>query len=165
MTVSLNAAEVFRIAIEIEENGKNFYEKSQSVIDDSEVRELFADLARQEVEHKKKFQEMKAELPPHAESPAVWDPDNELDQYIKMTADQHVFASSEEVDERLARVKNVKDALKLAIEFEKDSVIFFLSLQEATYGKKSQELISLLVKEEQEHLRRLSLQLARLTRK
>ena len=51
------------------------------------------------------------------------------------------------------------DALKLAIEFEKDSVLFFLSFEEAVTGKKDQELIKSLVKEEQEHLRRLTLEL------
>ena len=58
----------------------------------------------------------------------------------------------------------MKSALKLAINFEKDSVIFFLSLQDAAEGKAGQETIKALVKEEQEHLRRLSLELSRLGR-
>jgi len=162
MLFNFNAPEVFRIAVEIEKNGKTFYEKAQGLLEDIGVKKLFEELARDEVEHGKEFSAMLAQLPPETASPAVWDPDNSLDQYIKMMADQHVFVSGESLDANLAKVKGLRDALQLAIEFEKDSVIFFLSMQDATDDKKAQELISLLVKEEQEHLRRLSLELRRM---
>ncbi len=164
MSYRFNAAEVFKVAIEIEENGKRFYEESLERIGDPEVRELFADLARQEMEHKKKFEALKAQLPPSAAVSTVWDPDNELDRYIKMMADNHVFVSSASVDEQLANVRDVKTALKLAIDFEKDSVVFFLELEDATETKKDQEFIRALVREEQEHLRRLAGQLGRISR-
>ena len=163
MIFAFNAAEVFKIAVGIEENGRKFYEKCQELTSDPELRELFSDLASQEVEHKKKFEALRAALPREASSPVVWDPDNELDQYIKMMADQHVFVAPEGgLDATLAQIKDVKEALKLAMDFEKDSVIFFLTLQDATAGEKGRELISILIKEEQEHLRRLAMQLKRL---
>lgn len=163
MSYNFNAAEVFNVAIQIEENGRKFYQQSLKVIGDAGVKELFEDLAGQEVEHKKRFESMKAGLPAGAATSTVWDPDNEIDMYIKAMADQHVFAG-DDIAEELNRVKDVKSALKLAISFEKDSVIFFLSLQDVTEGKAGQETIKALVKEEQEHLRRLSLELARIGR-
>ncbi|MCE5335109.1 MAG: ferritin family protein [Desulfobacteraceae bacterium] len=161
MSYSFNAGEVFKIAIQIEENGKRFYEQSQRLFENAGVKSLFSDLARQEVEHKAKFESLKAQLPPEATTSTVWDPDNELDQYIKMMADGHVFVSGKDLEERLATIKNTKDALNLAIEFEKDSVLFFLSLEDVA-GAKDQELIKSLVKEEQAHLKRLTLELVRL---
>ncbi len=161
MSYKFNAAEVFKVAIEIEENGKRFYEKAQQVIDDPAVKTLFADLASQEIEHKKKFEALKAQLPAGSTASTVWDPENEAEKYIKLMADGHVFVTSAGVDSQLTGIKDVRGALKLAIEFEKDSVIFFLGLEDLTEGKKDQELINSLVKEEQEHLRRLSLQLLR----
>ena len=165
MIFNFNAAEVFKIAVEIEENGKNFYEQSLACIDDAEVKKLFEELAREEVEHKRKFQSILAELPKEATAPTVFDPENKEAEYIKMMADQHVFAKSGSVDSKVCELNDMRDALRLAIDFEKDSVIFFLSMQEATDSKKGKELISLLVKEEQEHLRRLSVELHRVTRK
>lgn len=162
MIFNFNAAEVFNIAIAIEENGKRFYDHAQELIADPEVKTLFAELALQEVEHKNKFQSLKDQLPVKAGDSTVWDPENEVDKYIKMLADQHVFVSDAGLDAQLARIKDVKDALRVAIEFEKDSVIFFLTMQEETDSQKGREFISLLVKEEQEHLRRLSVQLNRL---
>ena len=163
MMFGFNAAEVFQIGIEIEENGKTFYEKAASKIDDPEVKAIFEDLAQQEVEHKRRFQELKEKLPEEAGESTVFDPDNELNQYLKMMADSHVFRTSENVEEKLADVRDAVDALKMAIEFEKDSVLFFLSMQEATEEKRGRELIGWLVKEEQAHLRRLTLQLKKMT--
>ena len=80
----------------------------------------------------------------------MFDPENEEDDYIKMMADQHVFVKGENVETEVCKLTDMKDALKLAIEFEKDSVIFFLSMQDAADGK-GKELINLLVKEEQGH--------------
>ncbi|RLB10073.1 MAG: hypothetical protein DRG59_00575 [Deltaproteobacteria bacterium] len=77
----------------------------------------------------------------------------------------HVFRTSQGVDDRLGAVKTAEDALKLAIEFEKDSVIFFLSMQDATDDNKGKELIGQLVKEEQEHLRKLTVKLRDLKKK
>jgi len=161
MSYSFNAGEVFKIAIQIEENGKRFYEESQARFGDAGIRSLFSDLALQEVEHKAKFESLRAQLPPEATASTVWDPDNELDQYIKMMADGHIFVTGKDLEERLAAVKNAKDALNLAIEFEKDSVLFFLSLEDVA-GKKDQEMIQSLVKEEQAHLKRLTLELVKL---
>jgi rubrerythrin len=161
MSYSFNAGEVFKIAIQIEENGKKFYDESQKVVDNAAIQKLFAELAEQEIDHKRRFESLMAQLPPASKGSTVWDPDNELDQYIKMTADDHVFVTSVSLEEQLAQVKDARSALKMAIEFEKDSVLFFLALEDVT-EKKDQELIKTLVKEEQGHLKRLTLELMKL---
>jgi rubrerythrin len=165
MIFNFNAAEVFDIAIKIEENGKRFYDQSREIIKDPVVQQLFAELAQEEIKHKEKFTTLKSQLPASADAGSVFDPDHELDLYLKMMADQHVFISSENVDAQLGKIQNATDALKRAIEFEKDSVIFFLTMQDATEQAQGKEFIGSLVKEEQEHLRRLSLELKRLGRK
>ncbi len=164
MSYGFNAGEVFKIAIQIEENGRKFYEESQKNIRSAEVRALFADLALQETEHKRKFEVLRAQLPPESTTRTVWDPENELDQYIKMMADDHVFISSGDIKTQIVRIRDTSDALKLAIEFEKDTLVFFLSLDEAAAGEKDQEFIKSLLKEEQEHLRRRTLELRKSSR-
>ena len=162
MIFNFNAAEVFKVGIKIEENGKAFYEKALKVIDNPEIKKLFQELAQEEVGHKKKFEELLGQLPPQAAESTVWDLDNETDAYIKMMADQHVFVGGESIETQISHLKNVKDALNLAINFEKDSVIFFLTIQDATDEAKGREFIGQLVKEEQQHLRRLTLELKKL---
>lgn len=162
MSFNFNAVEVFKIAVKIEENGKKFYDRGLKIVDEPGVRKLFEELAAQEVEHKKKFESLLAQLPAQAGAPTVWDPDNDLDRYIKMMADEHVFNSDAGVEAELAKLKGVEDALKLAMDFEKDSVLFFLTMEDATESEKGREQIRLLVKEEQEHLRRLTMELRRI---
>ena len=135
------------------------------MIKDPEVQKLFAELAQEEIKHKEKFTTLKGQLPASTGAGAVFDPNHELDLYLKMMADQHVFISSDGVEAQLDRIKNGTDALKMAVEFEKDSVIFFLTMQDATEEAQGKAFIGSLVKEEQEHLRRLVLELKRIGRK
>lgn len=157
MIYRFNANEVFQMAIDIEKNGKHFYQKAQDLVDNPEVRDIFARLAKDEMEHEKRFVALKSQLPESAKESTVWDPDNETDQYLRMMAHMNVFRSDIALEEALAGVRSAVDALKLAIQFEKDSITFFLGMQDATEEKKGRELIGQLVEEEKEHLKRLSL--------
>jgi rubrerythrin len=159
-----NAHEVFQIALDIEENGRVFYEKAREKLEDPDIKKIFTALALAEVEHKKKFASMKAQLPSSSKRGEVWDPYNEMSNYLKMMADINVFRSGDEVEEQLSWVSGAIDALNLAIQFEKDSIIFFLDMQDATTGKQERELIGQLVNDEREHLKRLSLKLIEATK-
>jgi rubrerythrin len=158
-----NANEVFQIAIDIEKNGRRFYEKAMEFIDSPDVKALLASLAQEEVEHLRRFTELRAQLPKVASEDTIWDPEHEMNQYLKMMADMNVFRSDVDVQEELSRLKGLEDALRLGIQFEKDSIIFFLSIQEATEEKKGRKFIGQLVDEEKKHLRRLSLELRKHT--
>jgi len=158
-----NANEIFQIAIEIEGNGKFFYEKAMEIIDDPDVKELLAFLAQEEAEHLKKFTELKAQLPKTATEDTIWDPEHEMNKYLQMMANMHVFRSDFDVEKELSRLKNSEDVLKLGIQFEKDSIIFFLTMQDVTEEKKGRESIGQLVNEEKKHLEKLSLELAKHT--
>jgi len=158
-----NASEVFQIAIDIEENGRRFYEKAMGLSDDHEVKAFFAALAQEEAEHLERFKELRSQLPQTASEGTVWDPEHEMDQYLQMMADMNVFRSDVDMEEKLSLAGSVEDALKLGIQFEKDSIIFFLSMQEATADNRGRKSIDQLVNEEREHLKRLSLQLRRHT--
>lgn len=163
MIYGFNAEEIFQIAMDIEKNGKGFYDKAMDLVDDSDVKALLASLGQDEVEHLKSFTDLKAQLPKAATEDTVWDPEHEMNRYLQMMADMHVFRSDLDVEEQLSRVKGLEDALNLAIQFEKDSIIFFLTMQDATEEKKGREFIGRLVDEEKKHLKKLSLELRRHT--
>ena len=162
MIYGFNAGEVFKIAIEIEQNGWDFYEKAQAKIDDSAVKGIFAELAAEEIKHKARFKALMDELPESTTGSTVWDPDNEIDQYLKMMADMHVFSKNASVDELLASINGALEALKLAMQFEKDSIVFFAEMQNLAESGENKDKIGQLVKEEQQHLKRLSMQYMKL---
>ena len=163
MIYGFNASEVFQIAMDIEENGKRFYEKAMDLVDSPDVKALLASLAQDEVEHLKTFTELKAQLPKASTEDTIWDPEHEMNNYLKMMADMNIFRSDFNVEKELSRVKNPEDVLRLGIEFEKDSIIFFLTMQDETEEKKGRELIGQLIDEERKHLKKLSLELGKLT--
>lgn len=79
-----------------------------------------------------------------------------------MMAGMHVFRTDEDVDRRLAGIASAEDALKLAIQFEKDSIVFFLTMKDKTEEAQGRNMIDQLVKEELTHHKQLSLQLVNL---
>ena len=82
MIYGFNAGEAFKIALEIEDNGRRFYEKAQAKTSNPEVKKVFQDLGLEEIKHKERFTELMSELPTSATQSTVWDPDNEIDQYL-----------------------------------------------------------------------------------
>ena len=158
-----NADEIFQVAIDIEKNGKRFYEKAMTLVGDPDFKSLFELLAKEEDKHIQTFTELKAQLPETATKDTVWDPFDEMDQYLKMMADMNVFKSDLDVDKKLSDVKKPEDALRLGIQFEKDSVVFYTTIQDATEEKKGREFIGLLVDEEKKHLKKLCQELGKRT--
>jgi len=158
MIFPFNAGEVFKIALQLEENGGRFYEKAAAGPFPAEIQELFWQLAREEMAHKAAFTHLLAQVSPAAAGSTVWDPDNELDQYLKLVADMHVFSQGQaELDRLMGGLASYPQAVKMAMSFEKDSIIFFLELMHvAGDDQESREQIGKLVDEERRHLRQLA---------
>jgi rubrerythrin len=152
----LTAAEALKWALEIEKNGEAFYNevaaKSAAIFDD-EVRALFEDLAAQEQGHYQTFQKMLDEARP--------DPDlskvdyEEYQTYLQVALDSALFAGP---DKGLTLAKQAQDretALRAAMGFEKDTLLFYYDLREMVSGAE-RGAISGIILEEKSHLRRLA---------
>ncbi|MDR1657147.1 MAG: ferritin family protein [Deltaproteobacteria bacterium] len=156
MIYPFNAVEAFKIALDIEENGLRFYSEAAKKLPPGTVADLFVSLAQEEVIHKAKFSEILADLP--KERPSFFDPDNETDQYLKMMADINVFQQgTATIDAALADVLTAKDAIRLAMTFEKDSVVFYVQLKNASETAADKLSIDRLILEEAKHLRKLAI--------
>ena len=153
MIYCFNAAEVFQLALEITVNGRAFYEQAQNKIQDA--------LAQEELEHMNKIKRLKADSP-WGSGPSTPDPENEMEVYVKATADQHVYKTCGALSIQLDKIQDIADVLKLALQFEKDSVIFFMSMQEAICEGKDREVVDILLKEELSRVKQLSLQIQRM---
>ncbi|MDR3203290.1 MAG: ferritin family protein [Deltaproteobacteria bacterium] len=149
-----NATEAFKIAVSLEENGYGFYTKAAEKFK-GPIAQTFLGLAKEEEIHKSLFSKILASLP--KQNSSVFDPDNETDQYLKMMADLHVFKRGEvDLDKLLSTIETVKDALKMAMNFEKDSVVFFVQLKSASQTEDDKRAVDSLVLEEAGHLRKLA---------
>jgi rubrerythrin len=147
------AAEAIEMAMEIEKNGEVFYNEAAAKSADAQVKALFEDLAVQEQGHYRAFQNMLKGAQPAPELPAA-----EYDQYqtyVQAALDQALFAGS---DKALSLAKQAGDretALRAAIGFEKDTLLFFYDLRDMV-SEADRETVSSIIREEKKHLRRLA---------
>ncbi|MDR2387939.1 MAG: ferritin family protein [Deltaproteobacteria bacterium] len=154
MIYPFNAWDAFKIAVNMEENGLKFYKAAAKKFT-GPISELFNSLAQEEEIHKSIFTRFLNGLP--QEQPTIYDPDNETDDYLKMMASIHVFKNEpEDLDKLMAGINTVEDALKLAMSFEKDSIVFFVQLKNAADSLSDEVSVDRLVLEEAKHLRKLS---------
>lgn len=158
MIFPFNAGEVFKISLMIEDNGHLFYETAAAKPFAEEIVQLFRDLAKEELSHKSIFASLLKKLPAGTTTSTVWDPDNEMDHYLKTMAGEHVFNKKPEaIAEQLKNISKPAEAIRMAMGFERDTIVFFLELQAASEGyDESRKEIEKLVNEERKHLKRLT---------
>jgi rubrerythrin len=148
-----NAEEVYRIGIEIEKNGRQFYQAAAEATSDPDIAALMRELAAWEDRHVALFTELAAGLPDGAGSGDALDPDGDVQRYLKAAADSHVFLQKGLDVAELARgCTGPEDVLKLALRFEKDSVVLYSTMQQLVPKDLGQETISSLALEEMQHV-------------
>ena len=149
----LTAAEALKWALEIEKNGEAFYNEVAAKSTEPQVKALFEDLAAQERGHYQVFQKMLEEVKP--------DPDlsrldyDEYQVYLQVALADALF---EGPDKGLTLAKQAQDrgtALRAAMGFEKDTLLFFYDLREMV-SEKERRAVSGIILEEKTHLRRLA---------
>ena len=150
------AAEALEMAMKIEKNGETFYNAVATKSTDPNIKLLFEDLAVQEQGHYRVFQKMLGEVKPTPELPtAMYE---EYQAYLQAALDNALFAGP---DKALALAEQVQDretVLRVAIGFEKDTLLFFYDLREMV-NEADRDAISRIIREEKAHLRRLAMML------
>jgi len=147
------AAEAFEIAMEIEENGEVFYNEVSAKSDDEEVRELFKSMAAQERAHYHTFKKLLDEAKPAPDLSA-----EEYDQYqtyAETALENALFAGPEKALSLAKKAEDRETALRAAMGFEKDTLLFFYDLREMV-SDADKEAVSNIIGEEKKHLRRLA---------
>jgi rubrerythrin len=130
MSYYMNVDEIYRVGVEIEKNGKAFYQAAASATKDAALKKLCGELAAWETKHVDLFEGLRRALPAEAREDGSFDPGGEESQYLKATADSHVFVKNKDVLSLVERCTSAAAVLDLAIEFEKDSVVFYSALKQ-----------------------------------
>jgi len=164
MNITFNAFEIFEMAEQIERNGAKFYRKSAEIVPDSRLQRTLLDLAAMEDRHEKIFAGMKAEISPEQRVPAAYDPENEASLYLQAMADGHVFDVNKDISLQLSEKSSVEEILKMAIQIEKDSIIFYIGLKDFVPADAGKEKVDDIIDEERGHIVVLSRQLVTLDR-
>ena len=152
MSYLFSGGQVMDLAIRIEKSGAAFYEKAKAKAESEEAAKIFEYLIGEEKMHLEIFQELLKDIelvrPPEQY-------EGEWDAYLAAAAEEHVFSDDALAQEAMARIAGQKDAIQFAIGFEKDTILLFHELSGLVQGK-NKDVVERLVREEREHLRKLS---------
>ena len=148
MGMPFNADEVFEMAEQIEKNGAKFYRAAAEKF--PTISQVFLDLAEMEDQHLKTFAAMREELSGSESDPPVFDPYDEAQMYLQVMADSHIFNT--DLVEQLSDCKTPEDVLKMAIDVERDSIVFYVGLKESVSQRAGKDKVEAIIREEVKHI-------------
>lgn len=152
MGIRFHGLEIIRIAQRNEEIGKEFYEAFAKAAKNPKVREFFKLMAQQEEQHIKDFAELEG-IVADEWSPGPYDESEALD-YIRALADSKMAQPMLDLAKRAEQVEDLREAIDLAIEFEKQTVLFLKEFLDFTKGR-SQSVVRKVLSEERKHIMQL----------
>ena len=145
-------SEIVEFGIQIEKNGRDFYNTLINQSKNQKAKDTFKYLAGEEEKHITVFQEILNRVGKY-EPPESYP--GEYFAYMSSLASEHVFTQKDKGVETAKNTKSDKEAIDLGIGFEKDSIIFYEGMKKVVLGH-DHKVIDELIMQEQSHLRQLS---------
>ncbi len=152
MGIELNADEIFEMAEQIERDAAAFYTRAAALATSNHARQLFQKLADMENDHILVFQTMKAHLNAHGWTSSKNEPDQPLKSNWALLAMLSASGVGQDLENRFSGKHTSEELIRIALEFEKDTIIFFLSMQQMLSRPGDRKRIDALIKEELGHV-------------
>ena len=141
--------DIVDIAVQIERNGERVYRRAAEKIEDPSLRSMLQWLADEETQHAKWFEALIDKVPGTGD----FLEEEKMGRALLKNAVGAESFSLEDAD--LLSMEKIEDLLKLSIEFEKDTVLFYGMLQPLIEDQKTLEQLHAIIQEEENHIDRL----------
>jgi len=151
MSFSFNADEILKMAEQIERNGARFYRSAADAGFDQGISGKLFELAEMEDCHEKTFATMRAELDNRETESLVFDPEGQTERYLMAMADSSLFDQTVDPAGKV-RGKTIQEILNMALETEKESILFYLGLENLVPERLGKGKVDGIVKEEMAHV-------------
>ncbi|MPM60214.1 hypothetical protein SDC9_107065 [bioreactor metagenome] len=148
----INELDGLRVAIEIEKRGHAFYQQAYNQATKDVHKELFLLLRDEESHHMAKFQKVFDKVKENKAEVAF---DEGTSKYLTVLASDHVFPKAEEAGSVIADLKTMEAVLAVAMQAEKDSVLFYDELANKSDSDDAIKIFTALKSEEQQHVIKL----------
>jgi len=153
MIIHFNADEIFRMARQIELNGSRFYAKAAQIVKDEKAKSLLKQFSYWEAEHENTFAKMQKEFRNKEKEKRIsQDPDDVAGAYLRAIAGGYIFKLDQKPWDLLTGDQSLKQILKIAIETEKNAVLFYLGLQARMTGDVEKNQVAKIITEEMSHI-------------
>jgi len=137
--------EVAEQAIQTEKLGYSFYTSmAEKFKDNEELNKLFSLLAGQEVQHEIIFSDLKDKL--SEEMLENWE---EASLYMRAIVESEFFLGSKKSLTTMEGIESVDDAVRFAIRFEKETLLYYYGLKDSV---RNEEIVNKIISEEKSHI-------------
>lgn len=161
MGEAFRGSDIVELGIEIERNGRDFYQAVHDRARNEKAKKLFGFLKEAEEEHIADFRKLLGSVSSHEPQEAF---PQEYTSYMNALAGDHVFTRAHSGSEVARKVTDDQEAVTMAIGFEKDSIIFYVAMKEAVPAA-DRPILDELIRQEQTHLGELLNMLGEVTEK
>jgi rubrerythrin len=145
-------SEIVEVGIQIEKNGRDFYNTLVEGSKNQRAKQKFKYLAGEEEKHIAIFQKILDSV--HKYEPPETYP-GEYFAYMNALARDYVFTGKDKGRQIAKNVKGDKEAIEMGIGFEKDSIIFYVGMKKVV-PEYDHKIVDRLIEQEQDHFRQLS---------
>lgn len=156
MDVEMNGYEVLEIAERIERNGAKFYRRAATICSEPKISTLFVELGQWESQHIKVFKDMKERSVEQKWEIGDLAPGRVGVTDARALAGLAVFGIQPNPADELTGHETRADVLRLAIEKEKDSIVYYTGLKGFIPREQDRKVIEDIIQEEMKHVRILA---------
>jgi rubrerythrin len=140
--------EIMEMAVQTEVLGQQFYTgMAEKFKKDDGLVKLFTELAVKEKSHEKTFKGLRDTVAKSGAEPVQWE---EVSNYMRAFVESEFFLGKGKSLPSLDHIRTVNDAVKFAIGFEKETLLYFIELRTIV---KEKEAIDEVINEEKSHVR------------
>ena len=150
--ITFNAAEILEMAQGMERDGAEFYRRAAASAAGADSSERLLKLAAMEDDHEKTFAALADALPPADSGQTVFDLEGVGAMYLQALVDGTVFKPPQRPADRLEAMDSIRDILAVAIELEKESILFYMGMKAAGPAAATREAIEKIIAEEMGHV-------------
>ena len=143
--------EIVEIAVQIEINGRDFYNTLSGKTKDKRIKEIFEHLAEEEEEHMKKFREILSTFHKYESKEAY---PEEYFSYLNSLASDVIFTQKDKGSELAKKMESRHEAVDFGVKAEKDSILFYEGIKKVT-PQSEHPTVNEVITEEQNHLTQL----------
>jgi len=123
-------------AVTTEKLGAEIYEKlARRFADNTELKDMFGTLARDEVAHEREFKALLDRLP--AEKPLQY----EQSQYLRAMSISEVFSGDKGLHRNVDAITGREDALERVLDLEKSTLAFYQAMRDVLGGNEALDAI------------------------
>ena len=153
VTYSVN--EVIEMAVQIERCGYTFYNEAAKRKDlDEKAKDFLSYLRDEELKHEKTFMGLRDEVDIQVLQLSVdWEL---IAEYLRTIVESRIFNSESSAIELAVNAKDIKEIVKNAITFEKDTLLYFHTLSDTIDEPKTHTALRKIINEEVSHILKLN---------